>query len=310
MIERKMKKRTMVAALAGVLVLGLFGCSDSSTDGEPAGQVTPPETEPDLSLRIFDCGRIRVEDPSPFSLTADEVPTTEMFVPCYLIDHPDGQMIWDGGLSAALADQEGWVDQGGFELRLERTLQSQLSEIGVAPSEIDYVAFSHMHFDHVGQGDLFATTAVDDDASGDGGTRHLIQSAEYEAAFSGDFVELYPPEAIDPLRDLEHVRIDGDYDVFGDGRVMIVAAPGHTPGHQVLLVDLEETGPVVLSGDLYHFARSREERLVPVFNTDPEQTLASMEKVEGLLEVTGATLWIEHDLPQTEQLRLSPEVYR
>ena len=98
------------------------------------------------------------------------------------------------------------------------------------------------------------------------------------------------------LEGLERVPLNGDHDVFGDGRVRILSLPGHTPGHQGLFVDLEHEGPVVLSGDLYHFRLSREERIVPTFNVDAEATLRSMDRLEAFLLEAGATLWIEHDL--------------
>ena len=97
--------------------------------------------------------------------------------------------------------------------------------------------------------------------------------------------------------------------VFGDGRVRILSAPGHTPGHQVLFLDLADTGPLVLSGDLYHFRLSRAERRVPTFNVDREQTLASMERVEAFVEDVGATFWIEHDLALFQELDLAPAYY-
>ena len=98
--------------------------------------------------------------------------------------------------------------------------------------------------------------------------------------------------------------------MFGDGSVRILSAPGHTPGHQVLLVDLPETGPVLLSGDLYHFVLSREKRLVPRINVDRDATLASMDRIEALVEEAGARLWIEHDLALFEQLKKAPSHYQ
>jgi len=117
------------------------------------------------------------------------------------------------------------------------------------------------------------------------------------------------PSLCSNLKDAETLFIVGDHDVFGDGRVRIISAPGYTPGHQVLFVDLANTGPIVLSGDLYHFALSRTDRHVPSFNVDADATLASMDRVEAFLEEKGATLWIEHELALFEQLKKSPESY-
>ena len=107
----------------------------------------------------------------------------------------------------------------------------------------------------------------------------------------------------------EPVLLDGDHDVFGDGTVVIKSAPGHTPGHQVLFVDLAETGPLVLSGDLYHFPENRTLKRVPTFNFDEAQTLASMDAVEDFLFESGGTLWIEHDSAANALLNKSPAYY-
>ncbi len=101
----------------------------------------------------------------------------------------------------------------------------------------------------------------------------------------------------------------GDYDVFGDGSVKLVYAPGHTPGHQTLLINLPKTGLVMLSGDLYHFRESRPLRRVPKFNYDAAMSLQSIDKVEALLKTTGATLWIEHDKAFADTLQKAPQFY-
>ena len=111
---------------------------------------------------------------------------------------------------------------------------------------------------------------------------------------------------------IDHTKVIGgerDTEVFGDGTVVLVSAPGHTPGHQVLLLRLANTGPLLLSGDLYHFAESRALRRAPTFNHDAEQTFASMDKVEALIAAEGATLWIEHEMALAETLDLAPAFY-
>ena len=117
------------------------------------------------------------------------------------------------------------------------------------------------------------------------------------------------PELYVNLRDADTVLLNGDHDVFGDGRVRILSAPGPTPGHQVLFLDLIETGPLVLSGDLYHFQLSREKRRVPTFNVDEEMTLDSMDRVEAFVTEVGATFWIEHNLELFQGLATAPAYY-
>jgi N-acyl homoserine lactone hydrolase len=235
-----------------------------------------------------------------FGLEDDDTDVRELAVPCYVVEHPRGRMLWDGGLPSSLASTPGWQqDALGGAVRLDRTLAQQLAAMNLGMDAFDYVAFSHMHFDHVGVANEVR------------GATLLIQRAEHDAAFAeGAATPGFDAKLYEGLRGARTQILDGDHDVFGDGRVRIIAAPGHTPGHQVLFVGLEETGPVVLSGDLYHFAASRELRRVPPFNTDADQTLASMQRVERLLEETGATLWIEHELARFEQLELAPGHHR
>lgn len=253
-------------------------------------------------LYVFDCGRIRFESVEGFGVSNDETDVRELSVPCYMIEHDGSRLLWNAGLPSALAEADGWIEpQGasGQRLRLDRTLADQLATLDLDLGSFDYVAFSHMHFDHVG-----AANEVE-------GATLLIQRPEYEAAFADSVtVPGFDPSLYGGLQDLERVILDGDHDVFGDGRVRIISAPGHTPGHQVLFVDLEETGPIVLSGDLYHLRVSRAGRRVPPFNVDEAATLASMDRVEAFLEETGAELWIEHDLARFETLIRAPRYYQ
>jgi glyoxylase-like metal-dependent hydrolase (beta-lactamase superfamily II) len=241
----------------------------------------------DLRLYEFDCGRIEIDSPEAagFGVKDDATDVRELFVPCYLIEHPGGRLLWDGGLPSAFAEVDGWQENEGWRFRLDRTLADQLADIGLTFDSLNLAAFSHMHFDHVGVANEIASA-----------TTLLIQRPEYDAAFGEEEVPGFDPSLYDRLQDRDWVFLEGDHDVFGDGRVRILSLPGHTPGHQALFVDLTKEGPVVLSGDLYHFRVSRKERIVPVWNTDGEATLSSMDRLEAFVQETGATLWIEHDL--------------
>jgi len=251
-------------------------------------------------LYVFDCGLLSFEDISQFSVRNEETDVRQMFVPCYLIEHEQGRLLWDSGLPIEFAGGDVIDRRPGTWLRYDVSIVDQLAALNLTPQDIDYLALSHFHFDHVGGANAFADSTL------------LIQQAEYEAAFQPqreNGVGGYDPDLFSALENSERVLLDGDHDVFSDGTVRIVSTPGHTPGHQVLLVDLEETGPVMLSGDLYHFEESRAWRRVPTFNADAEQTLESMDKVEMLLEETAATLWIEHNLELADRLRKAPEFY-
>ena len=249
----------------------------------------------DPKLYIFDCGHITFPVVSAFGLDNDETPVRELFVPCYLIEHEDKLMIWDAGLPLDMVgprqpDATGWY---------ENSIIDQLAAMDIAPEDIDLAAYSHFHYDHVGAANAFA------------GATLLIQQTEFDAAFETPQTNpVFRPELYDQLRDSNRLLLDGDHDVFGDGSVVIISAPGHTPGHQVLKLELEEFGPLILSGDLYHFEASRRLRRTPVFNTSAEQTLESMDKVEALIQASGATFWIEHSLELSRSLKLAPSYYQ
>ncbi len=292
-----MMSRRLSILLAALIAVGSWSCSG----GEPEGEAEPAASEAGITsprLYIFDCGQLRVGDPGRFSLTMDEVSTLELSVPCYLIEHPEGSLLWDAGLSDALASEAESAQSSGSVARVTATLRAQLVELGYEPADVTYIAMSHLHYDHAGNANDFAASTW------------LVQRPEHEAAFSEDPAAFrFDPANYGALESAETLILDGDHDVFGDGAVVIKSAPGHTPGHQVLFVDLAEYGPVVLSGDLYHFPESRSLKRVPTFNFDEEMTLASMDRVEDFLIETGARLWIEHDIAENALLDKSPAYY-
>jgi len=118
------------------------------------------------------------------------------------------------------------------------------------------------------------------------------------------------PDTYAQLKTAKTTLIESDqFDVFGDSSVVIKFAPGHTPGHQMLLVRLKNTGPVLLSGDLYHFPQERTLNRFPVFEFDREQTRRTRVEIDDFLKTTGASLWIQHDFIANRGLRKSPAFY-
>jgi len=217
-----------------------------------------PVQEQPLALYEFDCGVIQLGGVTNFGLAEDETEVRELHVPCFVVEHSNGTLLWEGGLPSE---------------DLDRPLADQLVGTPFSLTTFDFVAFSHMHYDHVGVANEIE------------GATLLIQRPEYEAAFADSItVPAFRPSLYSGLPDLRRELLDGDHDVFGDGRVRIISAPGHTPGHQVLLVDLVEEGPVLLAGDLYHFRASRASRRVPSFNVDSALTVSSMDHVERLVQ--------------------------
>ena len=289
--------RPVPTSFAMLLVAGALACSGGQPAEEQIVGAAPSEaTSASLRLYIFDCGHLRIADPGRFSLTMDEVSTLELSVPCYLIEHPDGTLLWDAGLSDSLAEGSPHTQANGTVTTVTATLRAQLEELGYQPADITYLALSHLHYDHAGNANDFVASTW------------LVQRPEHEAAF-GDAQGFFDRALYAELENSETMLLDGDHDVFGDGTVVIKSAPGHTPGHQVLFVDLAETGGVVLSGDLYHFPENRTLKRVPTFNFDEAQTLASMDAVEDFLMESGARLWIEHDFAANALLDKSPAYY-
>ena len=250
------------------------------------------------SITVFDCGQLNFEDISTFGLSNDATEVRELFVPCYLISHEQGLMIWDFGLPLEIAGA-GKIDLSpGTTMQYKTSLLQQMKKLNISADDIDYIAPSHMHFDHVGAISAFPKATL------------LIAQQEYTAAFeNAEQTSFYDPSLYTDTANNKRVLLTDDYDVFGDGSVMIIPAPGHTPGHQVLLVRLANTGPVLLSGDLYHFEASRQLHAIPEFNSDPAQTRKSMAKVEALIESEAATLWIEHNKALADSLKLAPASY-
>ena len=239
-------------------------------------------------LYVMDCGQNAATDQSRWSPGVNVGKPIELSDNCYLIRHGGEWLLWDTGYPDAVAEKPTTTPVG--TATRQKTLAAQLVEIGVKPSDIRFVAVSHTHGDHVGNVDMFPESLL------------LIQKAEVDWAFAPD--KRPPFKAERPLR-----KLDGDLDVFGDGSVTILATPGHTPGHQSLLVQLPKTGWVILSGDLAHFKDNWDNRRVPSMNTSAEQTQASLKRVADLLVAKNAQLWINHDKAQSLGQKHSPAFY-
>jgi glyoxylase-like metal-dependent hydrolase (beta-lactamase superfamily II) len=189
---------------------------------------------------------------------------------------------------------------------------SQLKQLNVKPDDIKYIGISHTHPDHIGNVELFPKTTV------------LIQRAEYEFFFgpAKPGAATLPAEALTippgdptPRFSKEHPNklVDEDLDVFGDGSVMIVSTPGHTPGHESLLVHMRKTGWILLSGDAVHLQTNWDNRRIPYFSAMPIeqkfQTQLSMQRMADLMAFYHAQLWINHEVEQTKKQKHSPEFY-
>jgi N-acyl homoserine lactone hydrolase len=250
-------------------------------------------------LYVLYCGEAHIRDVSPWSPGFNVGKPAVFSDNCYLIQHGKDWMLWDSGYPDALAARPEGVMGSRDSLAIRtQTLAAQLAAIGVTPAQITYLAFSHTHGDHVGNANLFASATL------------YIQQAEYDAAFGPEPGKFgFVPATYDKLRNSQVVKLHGDADVFGDGSVKIISTPGHTPGHQSLLVHLPKTGAVVLSGDVAHFRENFDNRRVPGFNFDIEQSRQSMDKIDALVKAEHAQLWINHDAAQTATIAHAPKFY-
>jgi N-acyl homoserine lactone hydrolase len=251
-----------------------------------------------LRLYVFDGGSLNIPDTSPYRLKKEDLATTYMSVACFLVVHPKGTLMWDAG---AVPDSAFKPGGGPGTIRYAtamKPLGAQLAEVGYTPPDITYLALSHFHWDHVGNANLFARATW------------LVTKAERDTMFSDPPSPRTEPENYSALKNSKTVILTkSEYDVFGDGTVVIMAAPGHSPGHQVLFLKLAKTGPVMLSGDLYHYPEERKLNLIPTTEFNADQTVASRAAVEAFLKKTGAQLWIQHDFNANAKLRKVPSFY-
>jgi glyoxylase-like metal-dependent hydrolase (beta-lactamase superfamily II) len=270
-------------------------CVTSALTSAQQRKAQPPSS---VRLYVFDCGKLDIPDISPYQLTRAEIATNVMSVPCFLVAHPKGTLMWDVGVVP-----DGLIAPGkpgtlrGYASANKR-LETQLNEVGYAPSDVTYLSLSHFHWDHVGNANLFA------------GATWLVRNVERDMMFSDPPSPRTEPAHFSALKNSRTTLItDADYDVFGDGKVVIKSAPGHSPGHQVLFVNLTKSGPVVLSGDLYHYPEERTLKKVPTTEFDRGQSAASRAAVEAFLTRTHAQLWIQHDFNGNSKLKKSPTYY-
>jgi N-acyl homoserine lactone hydrolase len=294
---------------ATVVALGLL-CA-----GPGWAQSKPPGVD---RLYVLDCGKGHAPDESArWTPGSNAGKAIDISVSCYLIHHAQGYFLWDTGISDRVASlPDGWLPTNNAAKDIlwtrAKTLASQLKEIGVGPPDLRYVGISHTHPDHIGNIEQFPHTTV------------LIQKAEYEFYFgpAKPGAAVLPAEALtvppgDPTpkfsKDHPVKLVEEDLDVFGDGSVTIVATPGHTPGHDSLLVHLPKTGWILLSGDAVHLQTNWDNRRIPYFGAMPAeqklQTLLSMQRMADLISFYHAQLWINHEMEQTRKQKHSPEYY-
>jgi N-acyl homoserine lactone hydrolase len=243
---------------------------------------------PDVSLGRLDCGT-----PNPPTAVSQRFSDTyaygdlklQLIYSCYLVKHGDDYLLWDAGHAMTTPNVAPKV-----------SLVDQLAQINLKPEQIKYLGISHYHGDHVGQAGSFPKSTL---LIGKGDWDALTSPKPPEGAVSAPFANWIKGEG-----KVEAVPLDKD--VFGDGSVIMLYTPGHTPGHHSLLVKLPQMGAVLISGDLAHFRENYETNGVPTFNTDRAQTLASLDRIKKIVAGAKATVIIQHDARDLDKLPVFP----
>ncbi|MBP1092192.1 N-acyl homoserine lactonase family protein [Bradyrhizobium diazoefficiens] len=243
-------------------------------------------------LYVLNCGEGTAGDISRWTPGLNEGKSMDFVDSCYLVKHAKGWFLWDTGIADSVAAMPNGLvpaDPKAVTWRRPKTLASQLEQLGVKPDDVKAMAVSHTHPDHTGNVELFPQAML------------YVQKAEYEWPGANNEPRFKPSHPVEQLA--------GDKDVFGDGSVTILSTPGHTPGHQSLLVKLPKTGAVILSGDAVHFRDNWDNRRVPSMNVNKDQSAASMQKIADTLSREKAQLWINHDKAQRDSQKMAPEFY-
>lgn len=267
---------------AHAAVMLFFASASSMAFASPAAQSA---SEPS-SVKVIplDCGRIAVTDMDPFADNGSyRRVAKQLMVSCYLIRHPKGDLLWDAGIGDQFAGRRGVALLPGFIAHVPVTLASQLQRLGTRVDRIGLLAFSHEHIDHIGNANALT------------GATWLLNPVEHRWTTAQDGKDGLPPPLLARSSSATVRWIDADdYDVFGDGTVRIIKAPGHTPGHQILFVRPATGAPIILAGDLWHTWDNYSFNRVPRFNVSREDTLASMKLVRDLAARYGARIVLGH----------------
>jgi len=265
-----------------LLAITIVSCKDSE-------KKAIENSKPKVKLYQLVGGSILVKKLEAFSQDTTYTGQTKQFTDAYyVISHPKGNLMWDAGLPEGLVIPEPFNEPSGvFAIQRPDSLVNQLKSIGYKIEDFKYFAMSHSHFDHTGHANLMKNSTW------------LVQENEFNSV-AGDSLKVKDP-AVSALK--KHKKLQGDYDVFGDGTVVIKYMPGHTVGHQVLYLDLGLEKPILLTGDLYHFQENRTNRGVPSFNYDVKQTLESMNKFEAFAKEKNAEVIIQHSPKDFEKLK-------
>lgn len=254
--------------------IGIVCCKNTEKKSEV-------NTKPEVKIYQLVGGSILVKKLEVFSQDTTYTGQTKQFTDAYyVISHPKGNLMWDAGLPEQLVIPEPYDEPSGvYRIQRPDSLVNQLKSIGLKINDFQYFAMSHSHFDHTGHANYMKNATW------------IVQENEYNSVLGDGLAQ--KDASVAALKKVK--KITGDYDIFGDGTVVIKYMPGHTIGHQVLYVEVSGLEkPILLTGDLYHFEENRKNKGVPSFNYNVKQTLESMEKFEAFAKEKNAEVIIQH----------------
>jgi N-acyl homoserine lactone hydrolase len=244
-----------------------------------------------LELFLFDSGTL--------ALGGAEVP-----VPFFLLRHPQGQVVVDGGnpLAVARDPREHWGALADvFEVHMSEAqhCEAQLRELGVGPDDVSHIVQTHLHIDHTGALGHFPSAVV------------VAHAREREAALAaGDPIHSGYVRADYDRPELRWQLVEGDTDLFGDGLIRLIETPGHAAGHMSLLIDLPDEGPVLITADASDNLAQWEGRAHVRAFYSREDSARSLARLHELAEETRATVIFGHDPENWAQLKHAPACYR
>jgi glyoxylase-like metal-dependent hydrolase (beta-lactamase superfamily II) len=301
--EQAVLKQARTTIISILFATPLLICGTSTT---AAGSALPDPAKAGFAEKLYrvDCGHSLANDESVWTPGANAGKSIEFSSTCWLLKRGNQWLLWDTGVpDATLNDPKGWSTLPKLIVyHLDKTVVSQLAELGLKTGDITYVAISHTHGDHIGNVRLFPDSKV------------LMQRAEYNWIHSPDGSNDNVNQLMALARQLlgtptQLELLDGDTDLFGDGSVTLISTPGHTPGHQSLMVHLKNSGFIILSGDVAHSEENFTKDIVPSLNTDNAASIASMERIKRMMATYHARVFINHDKAQSDVLKLIPAFY-
>lgn len=214
-------------------------------------------------------------------------------VAMYIIDHPRGLVLYDTGNNVAVSDgqcESHWGKLCKAFLPMQKrdeVIDRWLEKFGYSVDDVKYVVLSHLHLDHAGNMEMFPNAT------------HVVQKVEMKTAW---WPEKFQAGAFiladyDDARDFNYLQLNGDFDLFGDGSIIVLDTKGHTQGHQSLMVKLKNTGPVLLAGDAV-YTPENEAGVIPGITWNTFESMQSIDRLKHLRDAVQGDLWYSHGIEQ------------